>query len=46
MEEIKKVLKMMGSTKNVVKCCNAEGMMANLEKQQGELEICEKALAD
>lgn len=33
-------------TKNCVDCCNKEGLMKFLEKQQSELELCEKALAD
>ena len=32
--------------KNCVECCNAEGLMRDLELQQAQLELCEKALAD
>lgn len=32
--------------KNCVLACNQEGMYKALEAQQGELEICEKALAE
>ena len=32
--------------KNCVAACNKEGLMKHLEKQQKELEICEKALAE
>ena len=34
------------AVKNCVACCNKEGLMPFLEKQQTALEICEKALAD
>ena len=40
------VLKTFKEFKNCVECCNRDGLMKHLEKQQGELEICEKALAD
>jgi len=43
---VKEVLKGFKETKNAVGCCNKEGLMKHLEKQQGQLEICEKALAD
>ncbi len=43
-KEVKEVLKKFKETKNAVECCNSEGLMKHLEKQQGELEICEKAL--
>ena len=32
--------------RNCVACCNKDGLMQFLEKQQSSLEICEKALAD
>ena len=32
--------------KNCVASCNREGLMSRLDKQQTELEMCEKALAD
>lgn len=35
-----------GEVKNCVASCNKEGLMKHLEKQQKELEICEKALAE
>jgi dynein heavy chain, axonemal len=38
--DIKAILKVMHSTVNVVKCCNKEGLMADLERLQSELEIC------
>jgi dynein heavy chain, axonemal len=44
--EVKKVLGEFREKKNCVECCNADGLMKFLEKQQSELEICEKALAD
>ena len=44
--DIKAILKVMHSTVNVVKCCNKEGLMADLERLQSELEICDKALSD
>lgn len=40
------MLKKFKETKNCVDCCNTDGLMKHLEKQQKELEICEKALAD
>ena len=45
-KEVKEVLKGFKETKNAVGCCSKEGLMKFLEKQQGQLEICEKALAD
>lgn len=45
-KEVKEVLVKFGELKNAVECCNREGLMKHLEKQQRELEICEKALAD
>lgn len=45
-KEVKEVLKSFKEIKNCVDCCNRDGLMKFLEKQQGELEICEKALAD
>lgn len=45
-KEVKEILKSFKETKNCVDCCNKEGLMKFLEKQQLELEICEKALAD
>ena len=32
--------------KNCVKACNQAGLFKRLEEQQGDLEVCEKALAD
>lgn len=43
-KEVKEVLKDFKDKKNCVECCNREGLMKHLEKQQNELEICEKAL--
>lgn len=43
-KEVKEVLKTFKDKKNCVECCNADGLMKFLEKQQHELEICEKAL--
>jgi len=40
------VLQEVGEVKNCVAACNKEGLMKHLEKQQKELEICEKALAE
>lgn len=34
------------SVKNCVQACNVEGLFRQLEEQQSELEVCEKALAD
>eukprot|EP00798_Chlamydomonas_sp_ICE-L_P023007 gene23007-30199_t len=45
-KEVKEVLKTFAELKNAVECCNRDGLMKFLEKQQSELEICEKALAD
>jgi dynein heavy chain len=44
--DVKSVLKQFNDTKNCVQCCAKEGLLKFLEKQQSELEICEKALAD
>ncbi|MEW5298846.1 MAG: hypothetical protein WDW36_001923 [Sanguina aurantia] len=44
--EVKQVLTGFMATRNAVRCCNKEGLMKHLERQQSELEICEKALAD
>ncbi len=41
-KEVKEVLKTFGEIKNAVDCCNRDGLFKFLEKQQGELEICEK----
>jgi hypothetical protein len=43
-KEVKEVLKKFKETRNAVECCNADGLMKFLEKQQRELEVCEKAL--
>lgn len=40
------MLQEFGEVKNCVAACNKEGLMKHLEKQQKELEICEKALAE
>lgn len=40
--DVKEVLKTFKETRNSVECCNKEGLMKFLEKQQSELEICEK----
>lgn len=40
------LLQEFGEVKNCVAACNKEGLMKHLEKQQKELEICEKALAE
>ncbi len=40
------VLAEFGEKRNCVECCNREGLMRFLERQQSELEACEKALAD
>jgi dynein heavy chain len=49
-KEVKEVLRVFKEKKNCVECCNSdhkgENLMKFLEKQQKELEICEKALAD
>lgn len=45
-EQVKVVLATAKSSRNVVSVCTADGLFKNLERQQGELEICEKALAD
>lgn len=45
-EQVKVVLATAKAQRNVVAVCTAEGLFKNLERQQGELEICEKALAD
>jgi dynein heavy chain, axonemal len=39
-------LKGFQDTKNCVKACNQDGLFKQLEMQQKELEMCEKALAD
>lgn len=44
--EVKKVLREFQQLKNCVSCCNREGLYANLETQERELEICKKALND
>ena len=44
--EIKKVLAKAKEITNVVDVCTQDGLFKNLEKQQKQLEICEKALAD
>ena len=44
--EVKRILAEMKSTKNAVRCCTKSNLMENLQKQQSELELCEKALAD
>ena len=43
---MKGILKEACATKNVVASACKEGLFKELEKQQSELEICEKALAD
>ena len=43
---VKGILKEACATKNVVASACKEGLFKELEKQQSELEICEKALAD
>jgi len=45
-EEVKKILKEACSISNVVNSSTKEGLFKNLESQQSELEVCEKALAD
>jgi dynein heavy chain len=40
------VLREFKETKNCVGCCNRDGLFKFLEKQQLELEMCEKALDD
>ena len=45
-DEVKTILKDATTVKNVVKSAGKEGLYKNLEKQQSELEVCEKALAD
>ncbi|DBA86689.1 TPA: Dynein alpha chain, flagellar outer arm [Trebouxia sp. C0004] len=45
-KEVKIILKEFGEVKNCVAACNKQGLMKHLEKQQKELEICEKALAE
>lgn len=40
------LLQEFSEVKNCVAACNKEGLMKHLEKQQKELEICEKALAE
>eukprot|EP00891_Asterochloris_glomerata_P001316 jgi/Astpho2/1316/Aster-06188 len=44
--EVKSILKEFDECKNCVASCNREGLMKRLDKQQTELEMCEKALAD
>lgn len=44
--DIKGHLATFAQKKNVVACCHVDGLLKNLEKLQGELEICEKALSD
>ncbi|EFN60095.1 hypothetical protein CHLNCDRAFT_133411 [Chlorella variabilis] len=43
---VRAVLLDMVVAKNCVACCTKEGLLRHLEAQQGELELCEKALAD
>ena len=43
---VKSILNEACATKNVVESANKEGLYKNLEEQQSQLEICEKALAD
>ena len=43
---MQKFLQSFKEKKNCVAACNQEGLFNKLEEQQGELEICEKALAD
>ena len=45
-EQIIAILKYGASESNVVKMCNKEGLFEELEKIQGGLELCEKALSD
>eukprot|EP00877_Chromochloris_zofingiensis_P015255 jgi/Chrzof1/9984/Cz04g22250.t1 len=44
--DVKKVLVEFRAAKNCIVCCNKDGLMNFLEKQQSQLEVCEKALAD
>jgi dynein heavy chain len=44
--DIKGVLADFHAAKNCVACCSKEGLLKFLEQQQGQLELCEKALAD
>jgi hypothetical protein len=41
---VRAVLADMAAARNCVACCNREGLLKHLEAQQGELELCEKAL--
>ncbi|KAI3429649.1 hypothetical protein D9Q98_005734 [Chlorella vulgaris] len=43
---VRAVLLEMAATRNCVDCCTKEGLLKHLEVQQGQLELCEKALAD
>lgn len=43
---VKEILREMHAVKNCVACCNKEGLMAQLENLQSELELCDKALSD
>eukprot|EP00878_Enallax_costatus_P044621 GHUV01053316.1.p1 GENE.GHUV01053316.1~~GHUV01053316.1.p1 ORF type:complete len:464 (+),score=147.77 GHUV01053316.1:399-1790(+) len=44
--DVKSVLADFKQVQNCVACCNKDGLLKFLEKQQTELEVCEKALAD
>jgi dynein heavy chain len=43
---VRAVLLEMAATRNCVDCCTKGGLLKHLEVQQGQLELCEKALAD
>ena len=43
---VKQILKEACGVKNVVQSSNKAGLLKDLENQQGQLEMCEKALAD
>ena len=43
---VKKILAEACNVKNVVQSANKSGLLKDLEDQQGQLEMCEKALAD
>ena len=43
---VKKILAEACNVKNVVESANKSGLLKDLEDQQGQLEMCEKALAD
>lgn len=43
---LQEILKSFRQLKNCVEACNQDGLFKQLEEQQSELEVCEKALAE